>query len=837
MGGGIPPPEEQNNSKNSPSEMVQLSSILPEEFTFNTNQRDALHQLEQQMHVSQVRLVYSKSKVYVHPSNNDADNIPGYISILERSPKNYYLAWTPESLLSADQLESYVQVEAYPGLINSEEDEGWLVEEGIDDDEHGLGSTILISPPVSLTNVSSPTAETLYATSAPISSIYSIVVLPPKFTQWYGSIIINLIGGNTLPAFVFHDDESRSTRLQRKRQKEASNHTDDQEETENNTITWGGDEVIYLLKKFCHVHSSSIEPNLFLINPSPEDISNHSPPISDETSTSNIDTSRTGPSSIQMDPLTATVKEIRWNVLEKFSKVSRFTRDTAASILEHPLARPILPHLPPAVNSFVQNESTHSDTNDTHEFDYGRIYLAKWAARVAEEAEAAAILEQDESNNSRLAAWRGQLIDDADSSKSWQEETELGAFEILSSGTSLPPIHHTRTTPLKADNWFSFFDAEGRLQVELKEVRAAIFCGGVEEDIRVEVWKFLLGFYPWESSQVERENIMEAKHQEYWNIKRKWWDSPDIHDDPDFQEQKNRIDVYDKIDIEKDVVRTDRTVPFFKNEDLPHPEPLSSSSNFTNKNLELMKDILMTYNFYNTDLGYVQGMSDLLAPIFAVMLDEVTAFWTFAGFMERMKSNFYRDQSGMRRQLLTLDHLIQFMDPRLYKHLQRAESLNLFCCFRWLLIWFKREFKWDEVPRLWEVLWSDHLTGQFHIFVALAILDKHRLVIMDYLNNFDEILKYINDLSMTISLEETLCRAEMLFYQFQRMVEAVDQKRLELEQQESNSQNDEGLRRRKGKETETETEGDPKSSTESTSKLPVVNDLLRSLLNKEFITL
>lgn len=56
--------------------------------------------------------------------------------------------------------------------------------------------------------------------------------------------------------------------------------------------------------------------------------------------------------------------------------------------------------------------------------------------------------------------------------------------------------------------------------------------------------------------------------------------------------------------IEKDVIRTDRSNSFFAVEDIPHPDPLSSaSSSFTNKNLELMKDILMTYYYYNKDLG------------------------------------------------------------------------------------------------------------------------------------------------------------------------------------------------------------------------------------------
>ena len=55
-----------------------------------------------------------------------------------------------------------------------------------------------------------------------------------------------------------------------------------------------------------------------------------------------------------------------------------------------------------------------------------------------------------------------------------------------------------------------------------------------------------------------------------------------------------------------------------------------------------MKDMLLTYNEYNRDLGYVQGMSDLLAPIYAVMQDDAIAFWGFQKFMDRMVSTPFR---------------------------------------------------------------------------------------------------------------------------------------------------------------------------------------------------
>ena len=227
--------------------------------------------------------------------------------------------------------------------------------------------------------------------------------------------------------------------------------------------------------------------------------------------------------------------------------------------------------------------------------------------------------------------------------------------------------------------------------------------------------------------------------------------------------------------VEKDVHRTDRHIPLFAGEDIPHPDPDSPFAEAgTNVHMEQMKDMLLTYNEYNRSLGYVQGMSDLLSPIYAVMQDDAIAFWGFVGFMSRMERNFLRDQSGMRAQLLALDQLVQLLDPQLYKHLEAADSTNFFFFFRMLLVWYKREFDWSDILRLWEVLWTDYESSQFHLFIAVAILEKHRDVILNHLKHFDEILKFINELSGRIDLQSTIWKAEALFRRFEATVEAVD---------------------------------------------------------------
>jgi len=83
------------------------------------------------------------------------------------------------------------------------------------------------------------------------------------------------------------------------------------------------------------------------------------------------------------------------------------------------------------------------------------------------------------------------------------------------------------------------------------------------------------------------------------------------------------------------------------------------------------------------------------------------------------------------------------------------------------------------------VLWTNYYSDHFVLFIALAILQSHRDVLLRYLTEFDEVLKYANDLSGTVSylctakgsrsppqidLNSTLAQAEVLFLSFKGMV-------------------------------------------------------------------
>merc|ERR1712127_1115440 len=105
-----------------------------------------------------------------------------------------------------------------------------------------------------------------------------------------------------------------------------------------------------------------------------------------------------------------------------------------------------------------------------------------------------------------------------------------------------------------------------------------------------------------------------------------------------------------------------------------------------------------------------------------IMDNEVDSFWCFAGFMEKIESNFLMDQLHIKTQLSYLKDILEFVDPKFSSYLEKNESSNMYFCFRWILILFKREFEFPEIMRLWEVIWTELPCKNFHLLICIAIL-------------------------------------------------------------------------------------------------------------------
>ncbi|KAI5633910.1 rab-GTPase-TBC domain-containing protein [Phthorimaea operculella] len=194
--------------------------------------------------------------------------------------------------------------------------------------------------------------------------------------------------------------------------------------------------------------------------------------------------------------------------------------------------------------------------------------------------------------------------------------TAKDEYEVVSVKPTLPPRPCIpRGTPLSTEKWEGLQDTEGRI-IEVEGVKQLIFRGGVAHSIRQSVWKYLLDYYPWHATHAELKVLQKKRTEEYFSMKLQWRSMTEGQE-ARFSEYRDRKSL-----VEKDVNRTDRTHPFFAGDNNP--------------NLVVLQDILMTYVMYNFDLGYVQGMSDILAPLLLLLGNEVDSFWCFVGFMDKI---------------------------------------------------------------------------------------------------------------------------------------------------------------------------------------------------------
>ncbi|PRQ60537.1 putative Rab-GTPase-TBC domain-containing protein [Rosa chinensis] len=186
--------------------------------------------------------------------------------------------------------------------------------------------------------------------------------------------------------------------------------------------------------------------------------------------------------------------------------------------------------------------------------------------------------------------------------------------------------------------------------------------------------------------------------------------------------------------------------------------------------------ILEAYALYDPEIGYCQGMSDLLSPIAAVMTEDHEAFWCFVGFMKKARHNFRLDELGIRRQLHIVSKIIRCKDSHLYRHLEKLQAEDCFFVYRMVVVLFRRELTFDQTICLWEVMWADQAAVRAGIgksawsrirqrapptedlllyAIAASVLQKRKLIIEKY-SSMDEIIRECNSMSGQLDIWKLL---------------------------------------------------------------------------------
>lgn len=180
-----------------------------------------------------------------------------------------------------------------------------------------------------------------------------------------------------------------------------------------------------------------------------------------------------------------------------------------------------------------------------------------------------------------------------------------------------------------------------------------------------------------------------------------------------------------------------------------------------------------SYVWEHLDVGYVQGMCDLLAPLLVVLDNDQLAYSCFSHLMKRMSQNF-PNGGAMDAHFANMRSLIQILDSELFELMhQNGDYTHFYFCYRWFLLDFKRELPYEDVFAVWEVIWAArHISSEhFVLFIALALVEAYREIIRDNNMDFTDIIKFFNERAEHHDAQEILRIARDLVHKVQTLIE------------------------------------------------------------------
>ncbi|PNI37621.1 TBC1D21 isoform 3 [Pan troglodytes] len=281
--------------------------------------------------------------------------------------------------------------------------------------------------------------------------------------------------------------------------------------------------------------------------------------------------------------------------------------------------------------------------------------------------------------------------------------TTLSPENSLSARQSASFILVKRKPPIDKTEWDSFFDENGHLAKSRDFICVNILERGLHPFVRTEAWKFLTGYFSWQSSQDERLTVDSMRRKNY----------------------KALCQMYEKI------------------------QPLLEN---------LHRDFTETRN----NIEYQQGFHEMMM-LFQLMVEhDHETFWLFQFFLQKTEHSCVIN-IGVAKNLDMLSTLITFLDPVFAEHLKGKGAGAVQSLFPWFCFCFQRAFKsFDDVWRLWEVLLTGKPCRNFQVLVAYSMLQMVREQVLQESMGGDDILLACNNL-IDLDADELISAACMVY--------------------------------------------------------------------------
>ena len=178
---------------------------------------------------------------------------------------------------------------------------------------------------------------------------------------------------------------------------------------------------------------------------------------------------------------------------------------------------------------------------------------------------------------------------------------------------------------------------------------------------------------------------------------------------------------------------------------------------------DIISKILFIYTKFEPELSYVQGMNEILAPLYyCFSLDssdnepidniEADSFYAYYFLMLKFKSLFNKNEDdkdfGINGKTIRLSKMLQFIDNNLYNYLKEIKFDFSILVFRWISLLFSQNFEMMDLIRLWDYLFSNEniMERCYYISLAIILMKKEEITHITLINDVYKIFQNINDL-------------------------------------------------------------------------------------------